>query len=142
MAFSERKWEDLHNPERNDVVGALFITPDGRILKSSLDNFPDLEQIARHCAEMMELATSVSFNAQRGTDDQFYIKTEQGVIVGMSVDLDQILVIVTREHAKLGLLMLDIGRNDPQKGHRLVEPVFPRKPPGRLSAGAKPDEDA
>ncbi len=134
----EKFWAELHSHE--DVIGALLITPKGQIRQSSLGGFQELEQTARHCAEMLTLSIGIASQTQRGTLDQVYIRAQQGYVIGIPVGINRILVIVTREQAKLGFIL---PRSNPWKDDpRLVEPVFPRKPPGNLSARATPDEDA
>jgi predicted regulator of Ras-like GTPase activity (Roadblock/LC7/MglB family) len=46
----------------------------------------------------------------RGSLEQVYIKGEQGYVVLMSIGEEAVLTALAREHAKLGLIFLDMRR--------------------------------
>jgi predicted regulator of Ras-like GTPase activity (Roadblock/LC7/MglB family) len=59
---------------------------------------------------MLSLGERIASELGRGSLEQVYIKGEQGYVVLMSIGEEAVLTALAREHAKLGLIFLDMRR--------------------------------
>ena len=61
-------------------------------------------------AAMLSLGERIASELGRGSLEQVYIKGELGYVVLMSIGEEAVLTALAREHAKLGLIFLDMRR--------------------------------
>jgi|SRR5579871_597065 len=96
-----------------------------------------VELISAYCAAWAALASNLLDDFRKGELESGYLKVELGYIIMRSLPSDFLLIIWCRANAKLGLIWLDThpGRFLSRAG----EPIFPRRPPGRLNAHARPE---
>jgi predicted regulator of Ras-like GTPase activity (Roadblock/LC7/MglB family) len=68
------------------------------------------DRVSAMSAAMLSLGERIANELGRGSLEQVYIKGEKGYVVLMSVGTEAVLTVLAREHAKLGLILLDMRR--------------------------------
>jgi predicted regulator of Ras-like GTPase activity (Roadblock/LC7/MglB family) len=61
-------------------------------------------------AAMLSLGERIASELQRGTLAQVYVKGEEGYVILIAIGDDAVLTALTRESAKLGLVLLEMRR--------------------------------
>ncbi|MCJ7551378.1 MAG: roadblock/LC7 domain-containing protein, partial [Anaerolineae bacterium] len=106
--MSERLWElQVSSP---DVEGAAIISVDGLPIASSLPHSVEEDRVAAMSAAMLSLGERIAGELGRGVLDEVYVKGEKGFVILRSVGEEAVLTVLARQHAKLGLLFLDMRR--------------------------------
>lgn len=106
--MSERLWElQVSSP---DVEGAAIISVDGLPIASSLPQSVEEDRVAAMSAAMLSLGERIAGELGRGMLDEVYVKGEKGFVILRSVGEEAVLTVLARQHAKLGLLFLDMRR--------------------------------
>lgn len=97
-----------------EIVGSCVVSTDGFIVASMLPSDVDEEVVSAMAAAMLGVGERISSELRDSALEQSYVRTANGYVVVNSVGADSLLVVITTENAKLGLVFLDIKR-------RLVE---------------------
>jgi predicted regulator of Ras-like GTPase activity (Roadblock/LC7/MglB family) len=83
---------------------------DGLSIASALPQGVEEDRVSAMSAAMLSLGERIASELGRGSLEQVYIKGEKGYVVLMSVGEEAVLTALAREHAKLGLILLDMRR--------------------------------
>lgn len=93
-----------------DIEASAIVSVDGLTIASALPQGVEEDRVSAMSAAMLSLGERIASELGRGALDQVYIKGEQGYVVLMSVGEEAVLTALAREHAKLGLIFLDMRR--------------------------------
>ena len=93
-----------------DVEASAVVSVDGLIMASSLPAGVEEDRVSAMSAAMLSLGERIASELGRGQLDQVYIRGGNGYVILMSVGEDAVLTALSREHAKLGLIFLDMRR--------------------------------
>ncbi len=93
-----------------DIEASAIVSVDGLTIASALPQGVEEDRVSAMSAAMLSLGERIASELGRGSLDQVYIKGEEGYVVLMSVGEDAVLTALAREHAKLGLIFLDMRR--------------------------------
>lgn len=93
-----------------DVEAAALVSPDGLILSSVLPQNLEEDRVGAMSAAMLGLGQRIAMELERGTMEHVYVKGEKGYILISGVGEEAVLVIITNEKAKLGMVFLDMKR--------------------------------
>ncbi|MEN8152906.1 MAG: roadblock/LC7 domain-containing protein [Acidobacteriota bacterium] len=94
----------------NDFEASAIISEDGLMIANVLPQGLEETQIAAMSAAMMTMGTKTSAELKRGNLEQIFIKGEKGYVVIMQSGPHSVLLALTREEAKLGLVFLGMSR--------------------------------
>jgi hypothetical protein len=93
-----------------DIEASAVVSIDGLTIASALPQGVEEDRVAAMSAAMLSLGERIASELGRGTLEQVYIKGTEGYVLLMSVAENAVLTALARENAKLGLLLLDMGR--------------------------------
>jgi predicted regulator of Ras-like GTPase activity (Roadblock/LC7/MglB family) len=93
-----------------DIEASAVVSVDGLTIASALPQGVEEDRVAAMSAAMLSLGERIALELGRGSLQQVYIKGSNGYVLLMSVADDAVLTALARENAKLGLLLLDMGR--------------------------------
>lgn len=93
-----------------DIEGSAIVSVDGLTIASALPQGVEEDRVSAMSAAILSLGDRISNELGRGTLDQVYIKGQKGYVMIMSVGEDAVLTTLTRDQAKLGLILLDMRR--------------------------------
>src|SRR5512137_493335 len=93
-----------------DIEASAIVSVDGLIMASSLPAGVEEDRVSAMSAAMLSLGERIASELGRGSLDQVYIKGEKGYVILMSVGEEAVLTALARQHAKLGLIFLDMRR--------------------------------
>jgi predicted regulator of Ras-like GTPase activity (Roadblock/LC7/MglB family) len=93
-----------------DTEASSVVSVDGLSIASALPQGVEEDRVSAMSAAMLSLGERIASELGRGTLEQVYIKGEKGYVVLMSVGEEAVLTALAREHAKLGLILLDMRR--------------------------------
>ncbi len=93
-----------------DVEAAAIVSVDGLSIASSLPSNIEEDRVSAMSAAMLSLGERISTELRRGGLEQVYVKGERGYVILSSIGEDAVLTVLAREHAKLGLIFLDMSR--------------------------------
>lgn len=93
-----------------DTEASALISVDGLSIASALPQGVEEDRVSAMSAAMLSLGERIANELGRGSLEQVYIKGEKGYVVLMSVGQEAVLTALAREHAKLGLILLDMRR--------------------------------
>jgi len=93
-----------------EIEGSAVVSVDGLIMASSLPAGVEEDRVSAMSAAMLSLGERISTELGRGTLHQVFVHGKKGYVVLMSVGVEAVLTVLTREQAKLGLIMLDMRR--------------------------------
>jgi predicted regulator of Ras-like GTPase activity (Roadblock/LC7/MglB family) len=93
-----------------DTEASAVVSVDGLSIASALPHGVEEDRVSAMSAAMLSLGERIATELGRGTLEQVYIKGEKGYVVLMSVGEEAVLTALAREHAKLGLILLDMRR--------------------------------
>ena len=93
-----------------DTEASAVVSVDGLSIASALPQGVEEDRVSAMSAAMLSLGERIASELGRGTLEQVYIKGEKGYVVLMSVGEEAVLTALAREHAKLGLILLDMRR--------------------------------
>jgi predicted regulator of Ras-like GTPase activity (Roadblock/LC7/MglB family) len=93
-----------------DIEASAVVSVDGLIIASALP--PDIEEdrVSAMSAAMLSLGERISMELKRGSLEQVYIRGSAGLVVLTAIGNEAMLTALAREHAKLGLIFLEIRR--------------------------------
>lgn len=93
-----------------DIEASAIVSVDGLTIASALPQGIEEDRVSAMSAAMLSLGERIASELGRGSLEQVYIKGEAGYVILMSVGEDAVLTALSREHAKLGLIFLDMRR--------------------------------
>jgi predicted regulator of Ras-like GTPase activity (Roadblock/LC7/MglB family) len=93
-----------------DIEATAIVSLDGLAIASALPQEVEEDKVAAMSAAMLSLGERIATTFGRGSLEQVFIKGEFGYVLLMSVGEDAVLTALAREHAKLGLILLDMRR--------------------------------
>jgi predicted regulator of Ras-like GTPase activity (Roadblock/LC7/MglB family) len=93
-----------------DIEASAIVSVDGLTIASALPQGIEEDRVSAMSAAMLSLGERIASELGRGSLEQVYIKGLTGYVVLMSVGEDAVLTSLAREHAKLGLIFLDMRR--------------------------------
>jgi predicted regulator of Ras-like GTPase activity (Roadblock/LC7/MglB family) len=79
-------------------------------IASNLPEGAEEDRVSAMSAAMLSLGERISQELGRGGLDQVYIKGASGYVILMSIGEEAVLTALARDHAKLGLIFLDMRR--------------------------------
>jgi hypothetical protein len=97
----------------SEVIGAAIVSAEGFTAASLLPSEVDEEVVAGMGAALLGVAERIARELMRADMVQTYVRSTNGYIILNQVGDDAVLVVLTTEHAKLGLVFLDIKRRVP-----------------------------
>jgi predicted regulator of Ras-like GTPase activity (Roadblock/LC7/MglB family) len=93
-----------------DIEGSAIVSVDGLTIASSLPENVEEDRVSAMAAAMLGLGEKISRELGRGGLNQVYIKGDAGYVIIMSIGEEAVLTALARDHAKLGLIFLDMRR--------------------------------
>lgn len=93
-----------------DVEASAVVSVDGLTMASALPSDIEEDRVSAMSAAMLSLGERIASELGRGILDQVYIRGESGYVILMAIGSEAVLTVLAREHAKLGLLFLDMRR--------------------------------
>lgn len=93
-----------------DVEAAAIISVDGLPIATSLPQNMEEDRVAAMSAAMLSLGERIAGELARGILDEVYVRGEKGFVIVRAVGQEAVLTVLARQHAKLGLLFLDMRR--------------------------------
>ncbi|MCK5222681.1 MAG: roadblock/LC7 domain-containing protein [Candidatus Aminicenantes bacterium] len=94
----------------SDFEASAIISEDGLMIANVLPEGLEETQIAAMSAAMMTMGTKTAMELKRGNLEQLFIKGEKGYVVIMQAGPYSVLLALTSEDAKLGLVFLGMSR--------------------------------
>jgi predicted regulator of Ras-like GTPase activity (Roadblock/LC7/MglB family) len=96
-----------------EVMGVALVSAEGFTAASLLPNEVDEEVVAGMSAALLGVAERIAEELMQSDVLQTYVRTSKGYIILNRVGSDAVLVVMTTDSAKLGLVFLDIKRRLP-----------------------------
>ena len=93
-----------------DVEAAAIVCVDGLSIASSLPGGYEEDRVSAMSAAMLSLGERISEELGRGNLQQVYVKGENGYVILTAVGEEAVLTVLARKEARLGLILLDVGR--------------------------------
>lgn len=93
-----------------DIEASAMVSVDGLSIASALPQGVEEDRVSAMSAAMLSLGERIASELGRGVLDQVYIKGENGYVILMSVGEEAVLTALANEHAKLGLIFLEMRR--------------------------------
>ena len=94
----------------SDIEASAVVSVDGLIMASALQADVEEDRVSAMSAAMLSLGERIATELSRGGLDQVCIKGSNGYIILTSVGEEAVLTALTREEAKLGLILLEMRR--------------------------------
>jgi predicted regulator of Ras-like GTPase activity (Roadblock/LC7/MglB family) len=91
-----------------DIIGVALVSAEGFIAAALLPNEVDAEVVAGLAVGLLADAERVSQELLSSEMLQTCVRSRSGFIVLNQVGTDAVLVVLATEHARLGLLLMDI----------------------------------
>lgn len=93
-----------------EIEASAIVSVDGLTIASALPQGVEEDRVSAMSAAMLSLGERIARELGRGSLEQVYIKGETGYVILMSIGEEAVLTALAREHAKLGLIFLDMRR--------------------------------
>lgn len=93
-----------------DIEASAIVSMDGLTIASALPEDVEEDRVSAMSAAMLGLGEKISRELGRGALNQVYIKGDAGYVIIMSIGEEAVLTALARDHAKLGLIFLDMRR--------------------------------
>lgn len=93
-----------------EVEAAAIVSVDGLSMASSLPGNIEEDRVSAMSAAMLSLGERIASELGRGAMEQVYVKGEHGYVILSAIGEEAVLTVLAREHAKLGLIFLDMSR--------------------------------
>ncbi len=112
QSTSQRLQNALKSFQTNtpDVEGIAVASTDGLIMASILPSEAEEDRVGAMCAALLSLGERSADELDRGDIRQVFVKGANGYVVLMNVGADAVLIAITSEKVKLGLLFLELRR--------------------------------
>jgi len=92
------------------IEASALVSVDGLRIASAFAQGVEDDRVSAMSAAMNSLGDRISSELERGLLDQVVIRGHGGYVVLMSVGSNAVLTVLTREGAKLGLVLLEMSR--------------------------------
>jgi uncharacterized protein len=93
-----------------DIEASAVVSVDGLIMASALPSDVEEDRVSAMSAAMLSLGERIAGELGRGTLEQVYIRGGGGYVILSAVGEEAVLTALAREHAKLGLIFLEMRR--------------------------------
>lgn len=93
-----------------DIEASAVVSVDGLMIASALPPESEEDRVSAMSAAMLGLGEKITRELGKGHLEQVYIKGNNGYVIIMSIGEDAVLTTLARDHAKLGLIFLDMRR--------------------------------
>lgn len=93
-----------------DVEGCAVVSEDGLMIASAFPQHIDEGRIAGMTSTLLSLGGRTAQELERGTLEQVFVKGDRGYVIVQQASEGTVLVVLTSEDAKLGLVFLDMRR--------------------------------
>ena len=93
-----------------DVEGCAIVSDDGLMIASAFPSNFDEGRIAGMTSTLLSLGSRTAEELARGDMEQVFVKGKKGYVIATQASEGTVFVVLTNEHAKLGLIFLDMGR--------------------------------
>lgn len=93
-----------------DIEASAIVSVDGLTIASALPDSVEEDRVSAMSAAMLSLGERIAKELGRGSLDQVYIKGQDGYVILTAIGGDAVLTALARDHAKLGLIFLDMRR--------------------------------
>jgi uncharacterized protein len=93
-----------------DIEASAVVSVDGLTIASALPPDAEEDRVSAMSAAMLGLGEKITKELGKGHLEQVYIKGNNGYVIIMSIGDDAVLTALARDHAKLGLIFLDMRR--------------------------------
>lgn len=92
----------------SNVQGAAIISPDGLALVSSLPAGMEEERVSAMSAAMLALGERIGRELARGSIERLLVEGEKGYAIVSNCTEEAVLIVLTDDKAKLGVINLEI----------------------------------
>ena len=92
----------------SNVQGSALISPDGLAIASSLPVGMEEERVAAMSAAMLALGERIGRELARGAIDRILVEGEKGYAIVSNCTDDAVLIVLTDDKAKLGVINLEV----------------------------------
>ncbi len=96
--------------ESPDVTAAALLSDDGLIIASALPQSLEEARVGGMSATLLALGTRAASELGIGTPQQVLVRANGGFAVLATASPGTVLLVLTTENARLGLLFLDMAR--------------------------------
>jgi len=93
-----------------DVEAAAIVSVDGLSIASSLPGGYEEDRVSAMSAAMLSLGERIATELGRGSLQQVQVKGVNGYVILTAVGEEAVLTVLARKEARLGLILLDVGR--------------------------------
>ncbi len=93
-----------------EIEAAAVISEDGLVIASALPQHIEEVRVAGMSATILSLGTRAAHELGRGSLEQVLIRGPQGYVVMVNAAPGTLLLVLTTQEAKLGLVFLDMKR--------------------------------
>lgn len=93
-----------------DVEGCALVSDDGLMIASAFPQHIDEGRVAGMTSTLLSLGGRTAKELERGDLKQVFVKGEKGYVVAMKAAEGTVMVALTSQNAKLGLIFLDMTR--------------------------------
>jgi predicted regulator of Ras-like GTPase activity (Roadblock/LC7/MglB family) len=109
---AEMMVERLHNMQAAapDIEASAVVSVDGLIMASALQQGVEEDRVSAMSAAMLSLGERISTELGRKGLEQVSIKGDKGSIVLTSIGEEAVLTVLSRQDAKLGMILLEMRR--------------------------------
>jgi predicted regulator of Ras-like GTPase activity (Roadblock/LC7/MglB family) len=97
----------------SEVIGAAIVNSEGFTVATALPGEVDEEVVAGMGAALLGVGERISSELMDAEMVQTYVRSANGYIILNAVNEDAILIVLTTDRAKLGLVFLDIKKRLP-----------------------------
>jgi hypothetical protein len=93
-----------------DIEASAVVSVDGLIMASALPSDVEEDRVSAMSAAMLSLGERISGELGRGELEQVYIHGDGGYVLLTAIGQEAVLTALARDHAKLGLIFLEMRR--------------------------------
>lgn len=93
-----------------DIEASAVVSVDGLIMASALPGEVEEDRVSAMSAAMLSLGERIANELGRGVLEQVYIRGGNGFVILTAVGEEAVLTALARQHAKLGLIFLEMRR--------------------------------
>lgn len=93
-----------------DIEASALISDDGLMIASALPQHVDEVRVAGMSSTLLSLGTRAATELERGALQQVLIRGDKGYAIMVKAALGTMLLVLTTQDAKLGLIFLDMSR--------------------------------
>lgn len=93
-----------------DIEASAIVSIDGLSIASAMPHNVEEDRVSAMSAAMLSMGDRIVKELSLGAFDQVYVRGKDGYVLLMAVGVEAVLTALAREHAKLGLIFLDMRR--------------------------------